>query len=220
MAQSLKIRFQRQIAYCFRSAYLPLVNMGKAIALVAGSFKPYTAGHHFLISQAASTADQVILFVSNKDRARPGELPVVWKDSMELVWKQYIEKILPKNVKVKYVGVPVREIYEYLAKAEEAGSTDNLYIVYSDAEDLVRNYPAKSLMKYFPTLAKAKRIALRPFERGIDSPDVSGTMLRRFIQSGDIENFAANLPSALQGHAKKIINLIMRGSKSSAKNKK
>jgi cytidyltransferase-like protein len=187
--------------------------MGKVIALVAGSFKPYTMGHHYLVSKAAETADQVLLFVSNRDRKRPGEFPIVWNGSMELVWKNYIEGILPPNVKVKYVATPIRSIYEYLIKVDEKGDSNNLYVIYSDAEDMATSFSNQDIKKYFPNLAKAKKIVLRAFERGIDSPDVSGTMLRSYIQKGDIQSFAKALPAGVQKNAKSIISLLKRGVK-------
>lgn len=184
--------------------------MGKVIALIAGAFKPYTAGHHYLVSSAAQTADQVLLFVSNRDRKRPGELPIVWNGSMELVWKNYIEGVLPANVKVKYVSTPIRSVYEYLIAADQANKIDNLYVVYSDAEDMASNYSTAAIKKYFPNLAKAKRIMLRPMERGLDSPNVSGTMLRSMLSKGDIESFSRFLPAALQAQGKKIAGLLLR----------
>jgi len=183
--------------------------MSKVIALIAGAFKPYTAGHHYLVSSAAETADQVLLFVSNRDRARPGELPIMWNNSMELIWKNYIEDILPPNVKVKYVPTPVRAIYEYLVAADQK-STDNLYVVYSDAEDMAMNYSPASLKKYFPNLTKNKKIKLRPMERGVDSPNVSGTMLRSILAAGNVEKFSKFLPVQLQSKGKQIANLLLK----------
>lgn len=181
--------------------------MAKVIALIAGSFKPYTAGHHYLVSNAAQAVDQVLLFVSNRDRARPGEFPITWENSMELVWKNYIENILPPNVKVKYVSTPVRAIYEYLIAADKKNA-DNLYVVYSDAEDMAMNYSPASLKKYFPNLSTNKKIKLRPMERGVDSPNVSGTMLRKFLDTGKIEKFSEYLPEPLRPNAKNIAKLL------------
>ena len=71
------------------------------IGLVPMAAKPYHAGHHWLVEQAAGENDKVILFVSVSDRKRKGELPILGADMVK-VWQEELEPIMPSNVEVKY----------------------------------------------------------------------------------------------------------------------
>lgn len=182
--------------------------MHRVIGLIAGSFKPYTAGHNFLVEKAASECDQVILFVSTGDRARPGELPIQWNGQMEVIWHNFIEKSLPSNVKVIYTRQPIKEIYDTLIEANANDSNVNSYIVYSDAKDLVSNYSQERQNRLFPRLLKNHQITFKPFERGNDSPDISGTIMRKYLETGNIKDFAKGLPPKIKNNAPMIYHIL------------
>lgn len=173
--------------------------------VVAMSAKPYHAGHDMLIRTAAAENDVVKLYVSTSDRKRKGELPIRGSD-MELIWQRYIEPSLPDNVEVEYGGSPIRKAYEFLGAENEAGSEDT-YTIYSDPEDIERNFPAASLEKYLGDLYAKGRIVLEPVQRS-ETVDVSGTMMRQWLTSGDMESFIVNLPAALQPHGEEIWNML------------
>ena len=67
------------------------------VGIVAGSFKPYHAGHHKMVEIAAENNDQVYLFVFTTDRLRKGEHPLYGKD-MRKELNDHLKGILPNNV--------------------------------------------------------------------------------------------------------------------------
>lgn len=171
------------------------------IGLVPISAKPYHLGHHSLVELAASQNKKVFLFVSLSDRNRPGEYPISGK-SMEKVWKNFIEPILPPNVEVNYGGSPVRKVYETIGEACEINSRD-IFTIYSDPEDTAVNYPSVNRDKYLQPLCRLGQVKFAAEEnpdsvtRGIGTPNISGTKMREFLEAGDLASFAAGLPSSL-----------------------
>jgi len=194
------------------------------IGLVPMSAKPYHKGHHYLVAAAAAQNDKVMLFVSTSDRCRKGEVPIYGSD-MKDIWCNRIENILPGNVEPLYGGSPVRKVYETLISEEErlvAGDqVENIYTVYSDAEDTALNYtvgrskkpgaiaPAE---KYFPNLYRQGYVSFAAetnpemFTRGDGAPDVSGTAMRnRLTDPNEKEKFISDLPEDLQSSDKEAI---------------
>ena len=180
------------------------------IGLVPVSGKPYHAGHHWLVKKAASENDQVILFVSTSDRIRKGELPIKGKD-MERVWEEELEPIMPGNVSIRYGGSPVQKVYKEISAASEAGSPDTYY-VYSDATDTMQNYPEKNRIKYMEPLYSQGQVIFpaeenpEQFTRGSGSPDVSGTAMRKAMQTCDLDAFRAGLPDDVD--AENVYNIL------------
>lgn len=168
------------------------------IGLIAMSAKPYHAGHDGLVRLAAGECDEVHLYVSLSDRARPGEIPILGSD-MDKIWKSYIEPSLPGNVKVTYGGSPIGNIWKELGEASKAGSP-NTYVLYADPEDLQVNFPDANRMKYAETLEKNGQLELRPVQR-TETVDVSGTKMRQYLEKGDAKSFIKNLPSSVDGQA-------------------
>lgn len=171
------------------------------IGLVPLSAKPYHIGHHALVTTAAAENDQVILFVSTSDRKRKGQLPILGAD-MARIWKSFLEGIMPSNVDIDYGGTPIGKVYELLEDAESIGNS-HVYSVYSDPTDTVARFPEKNRLKYFPNLYNAGQVRFpgeeRPemFERGLGTPDMSGTRMREMLQARDAEGFMAGLPDEL-----------------------
>lgn len=170
----------------------------RKIGLIAGSYKPYHAGHDGLVRWAARENDVVHLFISLSDRKRPGEVPILGSD-MKLIWEKYIEPTLPQNVIVHYGGSPVKNLYDELIAAGES-DTDDMYTIYSDPTDLQQNYPEASLQKYVGNLYQNDQITLKPIERTA-TVNVSGTKMRQHLESGDKESFISNLPKSIDGDA-------------------
>lgn len=168
------------------------------IGLIAMSAKPYHAGHDGLVRLAAGECDEVHLYVSLSDRARPGEVPIIGSD-MDKIWKTYIEPSLPGNVKVTYGGSPVGNIWKELGEASKAGS-QNAFAIYADPEDLATNFPDALRLKYAQALEEAGQIELRPVQR-TETVNVSGTKMRQFLEKGDSKSFIKNLPKGVDGQA-------------------
>jgi hypothetical protein len=172
------------------------------IALIPGSFKPYHAGHDALIRKAASENDRVIVFYSTADRARPGELAVSGENSSRIM-NEYVSHSLPGNVSLVASKVPVRSVFELLTEVDNI--SNDSYAIYSDSEDIARY---RTISKYAPNLANSRRIDLKEMARGEDSPNISGTSMRNFIMSGDVNAFRAGLPLLLRPKAEEIFDLL------------
>lgn len=168
------------------------------IGLIAGSYKPYHAGHDGLVRLAAKECDAVHLYVSVSDRARPGEVPILGSD-MARIWKEFIEPTLPENVKVTYGGSPIGNIWKELGAASEVGSED-MFFIYADPTDLVQNFTKDLFLKYSGNLMSAGQIKLRAVERS-STVDVSGTEMRSFLEKGDKQRFIGKLPRTINGNA-------------------
>jgi hypothetical protein len=175
------------------------------IGLVPMSAKPYHAGHHALVTAAASENDSVLLFISTTDRTRKGETPIKGSD-MYSIWLEHIESILPSNVTTVYGGSPIRKVYDELGSAEQSG-TENTYVVYSDPVDTAKNFPEANRLKYFPTIYDEGRVIFAAeenpaaFTRGEGTPNVSGTSVRQSLGCGDYDEFSAAMPQGLDTEA-------------------
>ena len=175
------------------------------IGLVPMSAKPYHAGHHALVTAAASENDSVLLFISTTDRTRKGETPIKGSD-MYSIWLEHIESILPSNVTTVYGGSPIRKVYDELGNAEQSG-TENTYVVYSDPVDTAKNFPEANRLKYFPTIYDEGRVIFAAeenpaaFTRGEGTPNVSGTSVRQSLGCGDYDEFSAAMPQGLDTEA-------------------
>lgn len=164
------------------------------IGLVAGSYKPFHAGHDAIIRLAARECDEVHLYVSVSDRAKKGEAPVLGAD-MAMLWKTTIEKSLPANVKVTYGGSPIGNVWKELGAANESRSEDD-FVIYSDPVDITQNFKDNLLEKYCGDLYARGNVRLRPVDRQ-STVEVSGTRMREFLAAGDKENFIKFLPKGI-----------------------
>lgn len=165
------------------------------VGLIGGSFKPTTAGHIGLFKLAARETDRVILYVSLKDRARPGEMPVRGED-MAKIWEEHIRPILPENLALEYVDVPVAAMYELLGEADQDPSDQDTYVIYSDPDDLATRFSERTLQKYCPRLFEEGRVRGRPVQR-TETVNVSGTKMRAAIVNDDFETFKAGMPKGI-----------------------
>lgn len=165
-----------------------------SIGLIPMASRPFHRGHMLLIQTAAKENERVVVYASTGDRIKKGEHPIKGAAMLEL-WRNQIEPLLPANVEVEYVAVPVRAAWEELGKANETQSPE-IFKLYGDPQDLADRFPEKSLIKYTGYLFDNGQIILRPIDRGLTS-GISGTAMRRALQTGDIEAFAAGLPRGM-----------------------
>jgi hypothetical protein len=166
----------------------------KRYGLIAMSAKPYHKGHHAAVEKAASECDEVRLFISLSDRTRPGEVPIFGAD-MEIVWKTQLESIMPANVRVEYVKVPVASAYDFAGQVEKSGEEAEI-VFYADQEDLDKNFPEVKMAKYFPRLEADGLI-----HRSATARLFSGTKMRQFLASGDSAGFMSMLPDGIDKEA-------------------
>ena len=181
------------------------------IGIVAGSFKPFHAGHHKMVEIAAKNNDRVDLYVSLSDRKRKGERPMLGSD-MRQVWEEHLSGILPDNVNLYLLAAgtpPIRKVYELLQDANERETEDH-FTIYSDPVDIERNYSEKQLLKYLDqdfVLEKLNKVAL---DRNETVP-VSGTDMRQHLADGNEEAFKDMLPYKLKDTSKQAIFDMLSG---------
>ena len=181
------------------------------LGIVAGSFKPYHAGHHKMVEIAAENNDQVYLFVSTTDRLRKGEHPLYGKD-MRKVWNAHLNGILPNNVHLYLLGpgqAPIRSVYELLEDASKKGMDDH-FTIYSDPVDMGRNYRETALVKSVGQDFAYEQIDKVALDRNETVP-VSGTDMRRHLADGNEEAFKDMLPFQLSDASKQEIFDILSG---------
>jgi len=106
------------------------------------------------------------------------------------------------------VGVPVAAVWQELEKAEKSKSKDT-FTIYSDSED-IQKYSEKSLAKYAPLLQSKGQIVTRGVTRGEETPDISGTKMRAYLEAGDVKNFAKMLPPGVRKYSKEIIGMLKK----------
>lgn len=161
------------------------------IGLVPMSAKPYHLGHDLLVRIASRECDEIKVYVSMSDRDN------VTAAKMSQIWSKLILHTLPSNVEVIFVKNPVRSVWDTMGAANEAQSSD-IFSIYSDDEDVTRNYPVTSLAKYTGFLYQSNQITLRAIQRS-QTAVISGTQMRQFLKIGDKENFIKNLPLEVDG---------------------
>lgn len=181
----------------------------QVIGLIGGGFKPFTAGHYLLVTKASEECDKVILFVSTKDRARPGELEITW-GMMQKVWDRFLLKAMPANLKVVYSPAPVKGVLDTLIKANGNARDINTYVIYSDPEDAEKNYSEARQQQYMPRLLENDQIIVAPIPRdpSLGGMNISGTKMRGYLQRGLVKSFVKGLPGPVQLYGPKIFQML------------
>lgn len=169
------------------------------VGIVPMSAKPYHVGHDQLIRLALFECDEVVVFVSNADRVRKGEFPVKG-ETMRKVWEDHIMKTFPDEAYVSFVPNPVSAAYTLLGDSDKDSANTDSFRIYSDPDDMERNFPPKSISKYMPNLVARQRVVRRLVPRET-LVNVSGTQMRAWLQHGDKTKFIAHLPKTIDGEA-------------------
>lgn len=162
--------------------------------IIAGSFKPFHAGHDALIRIAAGENNVVTVYVSIHDRAKKNEFPIEGAKMVE-IWNDIISPTLPDNVDVEFVDNPISAVYETLDDAREELSMDK-YTIYGDDIDTPRRFSEENLKKYASYLHGNGLVKVKPISR-LSTVNVSGTEMRQHLQNDDRESFVNALPTAI-----------------------
>jgi cytidyltransferase-like protein len=176
------------------------------IGYIGGSFKPFHAGHFALVQNAAKDCDAVKLYISTADRLREGEIPIKGA-TMQEIWARYLINSLPENVDVFFTSSPVRSIYEAIGEEDKGEDSETGHVIYSDDSDMQKNYPEKSLKKYFPRLSANSKVEVKPTPRTV-TVNISGTAMRKYIQLGLCDDFIAGLPEPVKSYGNEIWKLL------------
>ena len=156
-----------------------------------------------IVSQAASEADEVNLFVSTTNRIRKGQLPVFWDTQMKLIWDRYLERAMPNNVHVHYVPNPTTAMWDTIKDANDMEENHDTYVIYGGEEDIPRYFADKYLMKHASRLTNNGQLETKMPER-----IASGTNLRKAVAEDDIVEFAKGLPEPVQRYAQEIFDIL------------
>ena len=165
---------------------------------------PVTAGHWEAIEQASELCDELKLFISLGDRKRKGEI-TIHGESKRQIWDNYLKKYLPENVKFIEAQQPIRAVLDEL----NANTTDS-FVIFSDKDDIEKNFSDESLQKYAPEAFN--RITKHGFDRQ-DTVNISGTKMRQMLSDGKKDLFLSYLPHPLSTQERvEIFNLLYKAS--------
>lgn len=176
------------------------------IGIVCGSFKPFTKGHQRLIEIVSKENEQVIVFVSLKDRKNKQDEAKIYGEDMKIIWQNYIIPCLPRNAEVIYSESPVRSVYSFLGNMNESDSP-YIYKVYGDPDNIMENFPTVSREKYFGNLYKSGRLKFIPIPRE-QTEEISGTKMRQFLLNGMKSEFIYHLPDGPENEKEKMWSLL------------
>lgn len=158
------------------------------IGLFPIAAKPYHLGHHLVMQKASQECDKVILIVSLLDRDN------ILGVDMALVWRDHIIPKLPDNVSTVFLeSSPVARVYQILKLREADYTSDYKFRIYSDNEDIKKNYSLNSLINACPMIAETDVVECVGVPRN-ETVNISGTQMRHFIREGDFNSFASFMP--------------------------
>ena len=165
----------------------------KKLGLYVVAGKPVHLGHWKVIDKISKENENVILFISTSDRDK-----ISGKDMFE-IWLDYLIPILPKNVHCIFSDTPMQELMHLI---DFCNSHKNLlYLelitVYADDIDILSLKNNDRLAKDFIKFIGIKRQ---------DTVDISGTLMRQFLDNNVKESFLNYLPPVGLEHKYKIWN--------------
>lgn len=165
------------------------------IGIIAGSFKPFTSGHMFVLDKAVKENKEVCLFVSTTDRIRKNEYPIRWKQ-MEIIWEQFILPFLSPKIKVFYYPNPLAALIDHLKIVNADHKNKNKYTFYADSNDV--NHMENDRIKItLSRIISNNQLHTSSINRETNI-NVSGTMARQALSENNNIKFIAMLPEYQQ----------------------
>lgn len=187
----------------------------KTLGLVPMAAKPVHLGHWKLIQLASKENNNVIVYISEKDRIKKGEYPITGNQMVQ-IWNEILKRYLPNNVKIKFVDSPVSAVRYMLLDLDKEFNESPIVNIYSDIDD-INSYNSEEFKSKYKNLFGLNKIKLRGIERS-HTVDISGTKMREFLQNDDKLSFTKNLPDISDLDKEKIYNLIKNISRSKTLN--
>jgi hypothetical protein len=177
------------------------------VGLIIGSFKPYTKGHNDLVVKSAEENNKTILFISESDRMRPGEISVTW-ETMSKIWEDFIYQILPSSVEPVTTKNPFTSLYNYLKTADNNKDKNIIYTLYLGGKDVKRyELDGNKIKLKFPFLFDNNLLIIKAIGIKLDI-DISATKMRAYIQKNEFKTFRNGLPEPLRVHAVEIFKAL------------
>lgn len=180
----------------------------KKIGYYPGSFKPFHRGHYESILAAKDKVDELVVVASTADRVRPGEFPLSGKASVQYL-EEYIKPALQeKGIELALVRIPIKYTIDSVAAMDDRKGIE-VYL-FAGEEDVGSHFSEVGLNRNMPKLMADGRVKVEPTTVILGGTErVSGTRMRRAIESNDLKSFKEMLPSIpnVQEHAEDIMIL-------------
>ena len=187
----------------------------RVVTLFPGAFKPPHAGHYAAAKHYANNpnVDEVRIIISKSDRSEHTEDDrlVVTAEMSNAIWQEYLAGEPKMMAYVAEKSTPVREAYEEIDNLNP-GDTVMFVMGEKDANCGDDRFAA------IPRFAKERGISydcdpVTGKQTGV-AVDLSATEMRRYVLSGNKNDFFKQLPRhVMQNHEKreKIFNLLQSG---------
>ena len=148
-----------------------------------------------VMKKASQECDKVVLIISLLDREN------IMGVDMALIWRDHIIPTLPENVSTIFLeSSPVARVYQILKLRDSDFSSDYKFRIYSDNEDIQKNYSNQSLINACPMIANTDIVECVGVPRS-ETIDITGTRMRHFIREGDFESFNKFMPKETNNKA-------------------
>lgn len=173
------------------------------IYVVAG--KPIHSGHWQVIRLASSECDEVLVITSTAGR---DELPA---GSMIDAWKAVLEPQFHNDYpNATLIISPESPLHLAVDKMRQLKDVVGKFVIYSDDEDARSKYSLSKLSEMLRDPAAAEKLHQRPVPRS-ETVQISGTRMREFLVSGDLESFNNFVPQTLSKELKDKYWQILKG---------
>ena len=174
--------------------------MAKKYGFIIGRFAPLTLGHEKLIKYALENVDVLLIFVGSADKKGTVRNPFDVNLRIELIEKVYKEEIENGKIIVKPLLDMTNE-NDYKNKKWGSYLLSNVskyiikepyYFIYGEEESREEWFSNKDLEKINKLVIKRNK------------EDISGTKVRKYIVSGDKENFEKNTNKKIHEYYEKL----------------
>lgn len=197
--------------YLLESSY---TKYDKTIAIIAGSYKPPTAGHLYMVEHYSKIADDVIVLISNpqnKNSMRITNLgTVITPEMSKQIWDIYVERYKLPNIKIlisnepspiksmcKYIDDELKDVNVILGTSTKDNNNER----YEFATKYYANNSNINLLNPIDTAIEPykiddeKIISAADVRNNIDNPELIKTMLPNKLIDTDIDSVIKILQS-------------------------
>lgn len=177
------------------------INIG--IFVVAG--KPVHDGHWQMIGRAASECDEALIITSTagRDELPPGVMIDAWKAVLE----PQFHRDYPNATLIITSESPLQLACD---KMRQLKNVVNKFVFYSDDEDARGKYAKEKIIDMLRDPVAASKLESMPVPRA-ETVQISGTMMRQFLNSDDRASFDRYVPQTLNQEMKDTYWSILKG---------
>lgn len=202
---------QTYIKYLLESAE---ESFKKTVALVAGSYKPPTMGHLYMVQYYAEQADEVIVLISAPKSAKSVRKTalgtIITPEMSKQIWEIYLKKYGLKNVTVevsseaspitamfKYVDDNLKKVNVIFGVSKKGGDEARFKSAtryYADNPDINLLDPIETAVEPYKS-EDGKAVSATDIRDNLDKPDVVKTMLPDKLGPSEIKKVIEILSS-------------------------